>query len=503
MTKNNGSFPHAASVIARYTARLANAAFHYPADRTGTIVRVAAHLSFLTAGVIGYYYFLNGGSIQLELHDWAEVTAPRYAFLKDAVTRGLWPLHMSGEWALRNVTNRFMAVADTNLSPQVLLLRYLDVGPFVVANTLILYALGIIGLALLCRHLRLSPIAGGFLLGLLFFNGHITSHLAVGHVNWAALFLTPFFLYLVFRLHAGWRDVRWVACMSATLFALFLQGAFHQYVASLFFLALLLISNQAMRRPIVFAILGSFGLGMFRILPALLVVGQYDTEFLSGYPTLADLWNALVAIRPPLRDQIFEETLLTSLRWWEFDIYIGMVGTIIAIGIGGWSIIGPLRDRPFAFLALPIITQLAFSVGETFQLFHRLAVPLLSTQRVSSRMVFLPIAFLAVLGVARLQTWLDDGRFSTWAKAGLLLGGIVFTNDLWQHFKIWRVTNMGLLFPAKELDLTANYAVIQDDPVYATLVGVGFLVAVLTGSYLLVSSLRGHNGQQAMPRAES
>ena len=99
--------------------------------------------------------FLNYGKIPFDFHDWAEVSAARYAFLRDAVIKGVLPLHMPDASALRNVTDRFMSIPDVTLSPQVLLMRFMDVGPFLLVNLLILYTL--------IQYLKMSLELTGFI----------------------------------------------------------------------------------------------------------------------------------------------------------------------------------------------------------------------------------------------------------------------------------------------------------------------------------------------------
>ena len=94
------------------------------------------YLSLLLALILaGWGYFLNRGDIPFDFHDWAEVNAPRLAFLKDAITKGELPLHMPDSSALRGVTDRYMALPDIILSPQVILLRWMPVGIFVLVHT--------------------------------------------------------------------------------------------------------------------------------------------------------------------------------------------------------------------------------------------------------------------------------------------------------------------------------------------------------------------------------
>ena len=75
-------------------------------------------------GALLWGKFLNFGKITFDFHDWAEISAPRVAFIKDAVMKGVLPLHMPDSSALRNVTDRFMSIPDPILSPQIFLLSF-------------------------------------------------------------------------------------------------------------------------------------------------------------------------------------------------------------------------------------------------------------------------------------------------------------------------------------------------------------------------------------------
>ena len=127
-------------------------------------------------GVFLWGKFLNWGDIPFDWLDWAEINAPRTAFLKDAVTKGVLPLHMPDSSALRGVTDRFMSIPDALLSPQILLLRFMDVGTFFLVDTLLLYTIGMFGLLWFRRRYSLSLASFSALFLLFNFNGHILAH---------------------------------------------------------------------------------------------------------------------------------------------------------------------------------------------------------------------------------------------------------------------------------------------------------------------------------------
>ncbi len=110
-------------------------------------------------GLFLFGQFFNWGNIPFDFHDWAEVNAPRLAFVRDAVIKGVLPLHMPDGSALRNVTDRYMALPDVMLAPQMLLLGVMTVGWFVLVNVWLMYSLGLLGLVQLWKRLRLSPVS--------------------------------------------------------------------------------------------------------------------------------------------------------------------------------------------------------------------------------------------------------------------------------------------------------------------------------------------------------
>ena len=86
----------------------------YEKDKKGFFIFYLVLL--LVIILAGWGFFLNWGNIPFDFHDWAEVNAPRLAFLKDAITKGKLPLHMPDSSALRGVTDRYMALPDMILS---------------------------------------------------------------------------------------------------------------------------------------------------------------------------------------------------------------------------------------------------------------------------------------------------------------------------------------------------------------------------------------------------
>jgi hypothetical protein len=457
----------------------------------------AVLLGLFSLGAAHWAYFLNYGRITFDMHDWVQ-EGWRYTVLQQAVLTGRLPLHVSTPFSS---LERFIARPDTVLSPQVLLLRNLDLGQFVLANTLLLYSAGFAGLLWLRRryNLSLAPFTALFLL--FNFNGHITAHLAVGHSMYAGYFLLPFFVYLVLKLledgGAGWA---WVTQLAVLLFVLFLQGAFHQFLWCLMFLAALALFQPRYAAPLLKGIFFSILLSLPRILPPALEFAGEGMNFISGFPTLADLLAGLVVLKHPVEAL---SNPASALGWWEIDHYVGLVGLVFLCYFGlylTWKSASEQRAvlAPSAVLAL-------LSVGHIYYLINRLPLPLTDSERVSSRFLILPLVFLFVLGALRFESYLRE-RGVPGARTSLLyLGGlVVLGHDLLQHSRLWRFTNMYQLFPNTPVQMLAELVQRSDPPYFLSLAG-GAGLALLGLIYLLVRARQEttplKSAEQAQPPA--
>jgi hypothetical protein len=434
-------------------------------------------LGLFSLGIAHWAYFLNYGRITFDMHDWVQ-EGWRYTFLQQAVLTRQLPLHVSTPFSS---LERFIARPDTVLSPQVFLLGSLDLGQFVLANTLLLYSAGFAGLLLLRKRyeLSLAPFTALFLL--FNFNGHITAHLAVGHSMYVGYFLLPFFVYLVLRLledgGAGWA---WVTQLSVLLFVLFLQGAFHQFIWCLMFLALLALFHPRYAAPLLKGLLFSILLSLPRILPPALEFARQGMQFIHGFPTVTDLFAGLVVLKHPV-EALNNPTSI--LGWWEIDHYVGVVGLAFLLYFGlylTWKF-GAVQRAVLA----PSATLAFLSVGHIYYLVNRLPLPLTDSERASSRFLILPLVFLFVLGALRFESALRK-RGNLEARAILLsLGALaLLAHDLLQHSRFWRFTNMYQLFPNTPVQLLVEL-VHRSDPLYFLSLSGGAGIALVAFLYLL------------------
>ncbi len=134
-------------------------------------------LALYVIGMLVWGFFLGWGEIPFEAHDWNQEWG-FYTILQEAIRSGRLPLHTS---PAAYATRRFLAIPQTSLSPQILLLSFMGIGRFILVNTWLHFTLGFVGCLLLGRSYRLSPLVFGFTVMLFSLNGHITAQIAVGH----------------------------------------------------------------------------------------------------------------------------------------------------------------------------------------------------------------------------------------------------------------------------------------------------------------------------------
>ncbi len=446
------------------------------------------------AGAAVWVWFFNSGQIPLNFQDWDKVTVPRLAFLQNSIRQGVLPLHINDQSALGGMTDRFMGIPDVMLSPQVLLLAWMDIRAFLLLNFLLLYAAGFAGLLVFGRKQKLGMLAFTILFALFNFNGHLVAHLSIGHYTWTGYFLFSWLLVFIFDLFAGKVEWRWVAQVSVTLFAMLLQGGYHQFVHSLILLALLAITLPGKFFDLLKAILFAALLSAVRLLPEVVNLQNFhDTFFyLGGYPSLADLIDSLTRLAGPTRST---SNGLTYPLWsWEYNLYIGLAAALFLLLFG---VIIPYlnRKQPANHLVLwiPAIGLILLSMDQVFFLLQNIFhVPPLTGERAPGRMAVL--AFLLILAMAGIefQKWCKDHQKQSILYPLACAGGVIFMlHDLWQNLRIWRIVDIAKQFAIEEEYPLAHWQVVNHtDTRYLFALAVGAAISLATLAWLIFIQTR-------------
>jgi hypothetical protein len=443
-------------------------------------------------GIVAFGLFFNWGNFNLEYHDWAQITGPRLEFLRSAFQAWQFPLHISDSEALHFATLRYLSVPDAIISPQFLLLYKLPLAMFSLVTIWLLYTLGFAGLLVLQRKLKLSIISFSVLFLLFNYNGHILAHLNVGHLNWTGYFLFPWFAWLVFRLLEGDRSWLWTTLTSVLLLTIWLQGSYHQFLWLLIMLAVIGIFVPRTFWTVIRTGAFTFLVSAFRLLPCILSYQVYKQHFINGYPSLYSILDNLVNITEPVGTPFYANTLLgTAPGEWELTAFIGMLGAVIFIYFGIYR--GMIdRKTPYRAMLFPLGVLLLLSIGPVYELFIKLPIPLLQGERVSSRMFSVVLVFGLILGVERLQRWLDSSSTKLFAFMGSLLGLAFIVIELYQDARIWQVSSrlqdFWIYFNPAKWYVKNNYT----DTIYLWLVFGGLAISITTIIILAVLSWKEH-----------
>jgi hypothetical protein len=445
-----------------------------------------------SAGLIHWLLFFHSGNMDFNAYDWQKEYR-YYSILKEAIRSGVMPYHVTVAF---HGTNRFLALPETNLSPQIFLLSFMNVGKFILANVLLLYSVGFIGCLLIMRRYRLSILPFTLLFLLFNFNGHLVSHLGVGHSMWGAYFLFPFFSLFVLDLAEGKATRSTPIKLAFVLFFAMLQGGLHVFVWSITFLILLLIFNWKLIKPIGLTILYSAILSAFRLIPAGFALADRQEKFIWSYPTLHDLVDALITIR-----QQTPERLLAwgTAGWWEYDIYVGVIGLAFLVWFGvvlRFSKAQDLEKHRYANLDLPLLITTAFSLSYLHAFLTRIPLPILRSERVATRFAVLPLVLLIVLASIRLNVVLGRAKRSIKFTVAAVVGVALIALGFVDHSYLWSVSRLERIFRSKIPDLSVPDIITVQDGSYEVLLLVSTIISAAAIVILIYLALRYRTGDR-------
>ncbi|MCX6967914.1 MAG: hypothetical protein NTZ46_09105 [Verrucomicrobia bacterium] len=421
-----------------------------PPTLRSRLLDLAALLLLLVPGCWFWLYFFGYGHLRLSFEDWP-VHAYYFDITRLSLTEGTIP--WISNWSA-HVTDKFLAIPETLLAPQILLMPWFTNGGFVAFHVCLLFCAGVWGWWKIKKRLCWSREA--FLLAAVAvsFNGFVVAHLAAGHLMWAGCFLTPWLLLgLLNILEPKAPPFSWLP-LAFSLFALFLLGAFHLAIWWIFFIGLACLGQPKAFASAFFAILGACGMAFFRLLPAkLFVPGRGD--FLTGYPSLRTLLDAFTVIKgytPGVPSDI--PLTASQLGWWEFDHYTGWALLLLAVFGALATVIFRRKQTPFALpLVVGSLGMAILSYGTLFAWLY--PIPLFHTERVVTRLIslsFTGLLFVAIAGLEGRES--KQGRLLARLLCGAALGFAI--HDCWAGaqpwllFKLEAATPFSYYFPGLE-----------------------------------------------------
>lgn len=432
-------------------------------------------LLFLT-GIIYWLAFFNFGAFSFKALDWPK-EYKYYLVLKQSLAGRILPYHVSEFF---QGTNRFLALPETNLSPQVMLLAIMTVPQFIIFNTLFLYSAGFIGCLLIRRRYGLSLVPFTVLFLLFNFNGYIIAHLAAGHSMWSGYFLLPFFCLYLFELveekNYGFSRLK----LSCVLCAVILQGALHIFIWCFLFMLFFAVFNRKFLGFVVSVLLVTLMLAAFRLIPAALTFYHKGYPFITGYPTLLDMLRALTVIggnRYPYLD-----SLSGKLGSCEYDIYVGVTGFAVIAYFGIFLRFAENRDfKSCAYkeMDMPAALMTVLSLGSLYGYIARLPVPFFNAERISTRFLIIPLLILLVISCIRMQKVVNMIGRTALITFIAALGLAVMSYELTDHARHWRLALIERYFydATKYLNIRI---IVQPDPSYKAGVKIALLISAVS-----------------------
>jgi hypothetical protein len=409
-------------------------------------IREAVLAALFGAGVLHWLYvfgFLTPGfaGMSFNVADWPKEVR-YYVALQQALLDGRIPWYVSK--SIQD-TRKFLANPEVPWSPDILLLRFAGIEVFLVGKVLLWYAAGFAGLILIRRRYALGLLPFTLLFLLFAMNGHIVAHLAIGHSMWTGYFLLPFvFLFLMDILDGNGAAAP--PKLALVFFLMLLQGSLHIFVACLLLVALTVAFQHRTWKPLLLALVWTAGLGACRLLPAAVVLfGKAEQVFISGYAGAADLLAGFVSIRPITYPR--QGGLFGTLNWWEFDVYLGAPGLAWLLWFGIVLRFQGPEARRFAALDGPLALMVLLSLDDLYAPLNRLGVPLLSGERVSSRLLIVPVVTLLFIAAVRTQRVLESSSRRRLAPALAAAAAILVAAGLAFHSREWSLPVLERAWP--------------------------------------------------------
>jgi hypothetical protein len=451
-------------------------------------IREAALAALFGVGALHWLYvfgFLTPGfaGMSFTVADWPKEVR-YYVALQQALVDGRIPWYVSKSI---QETRKFLANPEVPWSPDVLLLRFCSIEVFLALKVLLWYAAGFAGLVLIRRRYALSLVPFTFLFLLFSCNGHIVAHLAIGHSMWTGYFLLPFvFLFLTDILDGNGATAP--PKLALVFFLMLLQGSLHVFVACV----LLVLSSAAFRRrawrALLLALHWTAALGACRLVPAAVVLfGKMDQVFISGYASAADLLAAFVRIRPITYPR--QGGLFGTLNWWEFDVYLGALGLAWLLWFGIVLRFKGPEARRFAALDGPLAVMALLSLDDLYAPVNRLGIPLLGGERVSSRLLIVPVVFLLAIAAARMQRVLDSSNRKPLLSAVGALAAVAVAASLAMHSHAWSLPVLERTWPPPPHARDLGIAILDSRSLEPTARDTAYLWSVRAGVAVSVVAL--------------
>lgn len=420
--------------------------FGLPETTTQARIRRGALSLLFLFGAVWWMRFFDFGNGTLTAKDWVKESA----YLR-VLAEALRTLQIPWHSAARRFqgTANFLGNPEVVLTPDIVLLRWIDPGAFVLCHSVLWYSAGFVGTMRLARRFRAGLVGIAYFFALFNFNGYITAHMAVGHWQWTGYFLLPLYFCAILRLTDSARPVLTdVLSMAILIGILFLNGSLHIAIWCLLFFLLVAALRRDLIGAFLLSTLGAALLAACRWLPAVFSLADTRPAFLFGYPSPSTLLAALASVPSPRLGAL---PITARPGWWEYDVHVGLIGLallLLAAATFVWR-----RQKPFDLSVIGAASAMfVLSLGHLWSVVNHLDVPLLGVERVSTRFIVMPLMVGLIALMAAMHEWVTTtGRV---AKTAVVIGLPFVAWELLHHAEQWRALlpgPQGLRVPSARL----------------------------------------------------
>lgn len=224
---------------------------------------------------------------------------------------------------------------------------------------------------------------------------------------------------------------------------------------------------------------------LFRLLPSFILMKNFATELLGGYPNIQTMLLSLINVAPIGSFTSFGGLSTGRIGQWEATMYVGLAGAVFLIF---WGVVNFIRDQEIPLetrrLILPVLGLALFTFDRFYLYFETIVrIPIFTAERVPTRIFSLVLCFLIVLASVQFQNWLAKSGRSNLALYMALILVLFGINDLWVNFQLLALPASASAFPITGFDPSAW--VVQDTfrnmtYIYLILIGLGITLGTLT-----------------------
>ena len=381
------------------------------------------------------------------LHDWVNEHNAS-GVVKYSIQNNIIPYHAPFSMGAGPSGDRFLAGPINVISPQIILLKYLDTQTFAFINFLLMYLVGFIGCLLFKYKFKISNLPFFILFLFYNFNGYFVEKITAYGPSSMGYFLLPYCIYFLFVIvnlnnkNKGINNKNKVNQINyGILFGLFhslilYQGSLHLYTISLTFLLFWFIFNFKNYLFLFFSLCISFSLSAIKLLPAAFTYGTEGNFHYwegGGYASFISLIEGMIVLKNMFYYPAFSQ--------WETSLYISFFGLIILFIFGFINYLNNLKegDLYLKSFAIPSLLMLFISFRHFKHLIIPHWVPLLNSESITSRYVIIPFLILTFIAVINLQDYLIRNKQAILNKWLVYLTSFFSFALMMNHSRIWRM----------------------------------------------------------------